>query len=782
MPMRACAAAFLALFALSGAPAWSQDEEPPPTLTITAIQHVEALSSEEDGQAFAVLGPVTAGQEGVFRVHAQRMVVWLHPDFGGRVLSIIEGLKSEEQQLPLWAVRAVYAEGGRTPAVFHVEGNIFRCSSLFFDLTHHKGLVMDASLRIGIKTGWREREIPDLVLRAKRFLAVGPGEWTGEEVRAYSSEYQDPEIWLELRRVTLKDENVKALFGDLRRLSAKGAEGEADGVAADEIAEFLAELEKAAMETSGKEIQFRKVKARAFGVPFFYWPKIDVDPDGVGMRFDVRIGRYGRLDNGIWIGAGIARKEVAFMVGAGYYHERGPLLTGDLALNLFDGKVKGTSLGAWLRDHGDETGLDQPTRDRYWVQNRYRWQIDPIWRLDGEYSDLSDPTFLLVYDEQNFKEGKDQETLLNLRGRGDYGYITTLVKGRTIDFQAVTEELPTFRGHLPVLTLWRFAETGRGDPVALQLSGNLEAGRLEHLPGILDLRPRFSTDRIYADPTLFVSFDLGPVRVVPFGTLLFTNYSETLDNGARTRWAGQAGIRTDAQMARWYGNTRHVMNFALAYVELFGLSAQPDEFFQFDSIDAMSEFQQVRFRWRNRLLRGHPDTGAMEFLSFETLILWSPNEEQPLGRTGDGWLEFDFEWQVKRDFATYFQTSQSFDTGRIETGAIGAEWQVTRDFHFAADFRHLHGVTDTFTAATIVELDRRWSIAMFNQFDLKNGDALDQVLRIQRIGKTAVFGIRFVHDPGVVDFGVGVTIDLLHLYRAKQARREGDIRSEVGWQ
>ena len=768
---------------MTGERAVAQEPDEVPALTITAIEHVEALSSEEHGQAFAVLGPVTAGQEGVFRVHAQRLVVWLHPDFGNRVLGIIEGLRAEDQRLPLWAVRAVYAEGGRTPAVFHVEGNVFRCSALYFDLQNHKGLVMDATLRVGIKTGWREREIPDLVLRAARFRAVGPGEWVGEEIRAFSSDYQDPEIWLELRRLTLKDENVKAVLGDVRRISAEGGEqGGTGGVLAEDVDGLLEELERAAMERSGKEIIFEKIKPRVFGVPFFYWPKLNVDPDGVGIRAEVQVGRRGRLDNGIWVGVGVSEREFAFMVGAGYYHERGPLLSGDFALNTLEGRLRGTTIAAYLRDHGDETGQDLPTRDRWWTQNRYRFQMDDFWRLDGEYSDLSDPTFLLVYDEQNFKEGKDQETLLYLRGRGDYGYVTGLVKGRTIDFQAVTEELPTFKGHLPVVTLWRFAETGRGDPVALQMSGNIEAGRLEHLPGLVDTRPTFATNRLYTDPTLFVSVDWGPVRIVPFAALLFTNYSETLDNGAKTRWAGQAGIRADAQMARWYGSLRHVMNFQLQYLELFGLSAPPDEFFQFDPIDGMTEYQRVSLRWRNRLLRGHPETGVQEFLSFETLVLWFPNEEQPQGRHGDGWLEFDFEWQVKRDFATYWQASVDFDSGSIATGAVGAEWQVTRDFHFAADYRHLNGITDTFTAATIVELDRRWSIAMFNQFDLRNGDALDQVVRIQRIGKTAVFGLRFVHDPGVVDFGVGFTIDLLHLYRAQQARREGDIRSEVGWQ
>ena len=44
-----------------------------------------------------------------------------------------------------------------------------------------------------------------------------------------------------------------------------------------------------------------------------------------------------------------------------------------------------------------------------------------------------------------------------------------------------------------------------------------------------------------------------------------------------------------------------------------------------------------------------------EFLSFEVYVAWYPQETQRLGRHGDGWTELDFEWQVKRDFATYFK-------------------------------------------------------------------------------------------------------------------------------
>ena len=764
--------------AFAGDPPQAESTKTSATLYISEVRRLEELSDARSGKAFALLGRVTIEVPGLFRVRAQRMVLWLHPDADTKVFELVRELRKEDRGIPLWIVRAVYAEGGRVPAVFQNAGRIFRCSSFYYDFTRHRGVFLDAELRLrrsAVRAG-----LPDLVMRAKRFRETGPGRWRASDVTFFSSNYHEHEVVIEVDRVELWDDAVAKALGSLVRISRRGHR-DGRGPTEEEVNAVLAEIEAAAGDPASKHATMEDITAKAYGLPFFGWRRVEIDgEDLLPLRVEVGVGGRGRLGTGAHVGIGMKTKPVAWMFGFGYYEGRGPLIDPELEVNAWGGRLTGITIFAYMHDDGTDDGIVPSTKNRFWIKNQYRFLISEEWRVDIEYADLSDDQWLRTYDEQEFKEGKPQETLAYLRRRGARTYVTLTVKVRTIGFQDEVDPQPRLFGALPVITLLRFGRSGDGTPISLQLAGDFEVANLRHQQGDGAPLPDFRSWRIDARPTLFVSFNLGPVRVVPFGTFQGTAYSEDLSGDAATRYAGSAGVRFDTQLARWFGGVRHVVNFTVEYVDMYSVTVPATDLFPFDARDRLTPFERVSARWRNRLQRRTP-AGLVEFLSLELFGAWFPEGEQPLGRMGDGFIEADLRWRVTQTLRMRTEAEVNFETGELATANLEGGWQARPHVWVGASMRHLEGDSDILTASVQFDVDTRWQVITFNQIDFKNNEGLDQGVIIRRLGKTAVFSFRVFFDASEDDLSLSFKIDLLEKFRRKQEKLKDTPREDVGW-
>jgi len=740
-------------------------------LFLREFRQVEELSSERAGQAFAVLGRVTVDVPGVFELRAARMVVWLHPDADRMALQVIRDLRGPDAGVPLWAVRAVYAEGGRVPAMFHTEGRAFRCSSLYYDFASHRGVILDAELRVRRPP---DRTLaPDLVLRARRFDARGPGAWTAHDARFFSSNYHSHDVVIAVDRVELEDPGVKEVLRDLTRLSARGYRG-GKGPTRAEVDAVAERLVAAGAAVGPKRMSLYGVTGRLFDRPFVRFRDLDARGDEIlPLRVEVDAGGRGQLGSGGRVGLGLKGTPLGWLVGFGYHHGRGPIF--DVETELDAGRVQGRSFGVYIHDHGTDRGIVPPTRDRFFFQHRYRWEISDTWRLDGEWSDLSDAQWLRTYDEQEFKEGKDQETLLHLLRRGARSYLTLTGKVRAIGFQDVLEEAPRASYFLPSFTLHD------GDAFTVQLAATVEAGNLRHRQGDGFPLPDFRTARVDVDPVLTALVPVGPVNVVPFLRSRLTAWEHALDGSSAGRFAGGAGVRADVVLSRWYGAVRHVMNVSLEYEDLFEVTEPAAAFFPLDDVDRVTPFESVAVRWRHRLQRRGAD-GLEEYLSLELFGAWFPGGERPLGRTGDGLLETDLEWTVRDGLHLSAFTETDPERGTLDTAALTVYWHARPHVRVVSGVRHLEGDSDVWTGTVEFDVDTRWRVTTFSQFDFKNEDGLDQAVLIQRLGQTAVVGVRVAYDPGDNDLSFSFKVDLLEKFLQKKRRRGGwDPRGRVGW-
>jgi hypothetical protein len=338
------------------------------TLDLDEVVELESLSDVKAGEALALMGRVNLNIQGVFRLRAQRAVVWLDPKAGASAFGLLEEARAEGRKVPIWAVRALYAEGGRIPALFQAAGRVFRCSSLYYDFTEHRGLLIDAELRMR-RESTTEGELPDIVLRAKRFRATDPARWVAKDATLFSSSYHDASVRLEVSRIVLSDPATSAALGDLMRLSAEGRD-KGEGVPEEEVSAVLKELKGSARTVERKRMEMEGITARFLKAPVMRWGSLDVDGrEPSDLRVELDVNGRGLLGSGVRVGVGRLKKPVGFVVGGAYYFDRGPAADLTLEVDSLGGKLRGQSFGVYLNDKSDDLALIVPTRDRFYSQN-----------------------------------------------------------------------------------------------------------------------------------------------------------------------------------------------------------------------------------------------------------------------------------------------------------------------------------------------------------------------------------------------------------------------------
>jgi len=174
-------------------------------------------------------------------------------------------------------------------------------------------------------------------------------------------------------------------------------------------------------------------------------------------------------------------------------------------------------------------------------------------------------------------------------------------------------------------------------------------------------------------------------------------------------------------------------------------------------------------------------SGLETFLTFEIFAAWFPDSMQPLGARGDHYVDLNFAWWKREQVGILLRSDIDTEHGVLRTASIEGWWQARRHILIGSSLRHLEGDSDILTFTTDFEVDTRWRIVVFSQYDFKNDDYLDQGVRIQRFGRTAFFGITFRYDPGDNDFSLAFKVDLTEAFRKKTRRNRDDYRREFYW-
>jgi hypothetical protein len=295
----------------------------------------------------------------------------------------------------------------------------------------------------------------------------------------------------------------------------------------------------------------------------------------------------------------------------------------------------------YLRDEGpspdndfDKQFLPLERTDRGRARFFHRAEVTSSLRAELEFSWLSDRNVLQEFFEQEFKEGKEQETVAYLRyidgNKGGF----LMEKVRINDFQTQLEFLPKLKVILA------------DEPILSELPFGWNFG--EELE-VVNLRQRFDDDlglsdsqtwRLDSLSSLRLSVPLGLATLSSFAEARVTGWEEALDGDPADRFLATAGARLAMDIhgvhrvkSDFLGlhDLRHIVHLEARAVTAFSNTLEPGELFQYDATDGLEDFTEYSFYIGNTFQTKYIDGQEFktrDFLEFGAEIEFYPNSER----------------------------------------------------------------------------------------------------------------------------------------------------------
>ena len=600
---------------------------------------------------------------------------------------------------------------------------------------------------------------------------------------------------------------------------------------------------------TGKQVQQQQTLVEAHdvsfelqNVPFFYLPYVAGDarePFGpitsfsagyntvFGLQFGVGLNLYELL--------GIEPIEGTHWRGdVNYLSRRGP--SGDMEFDFtgkelfgvkaqYDGVVKGTAMYDRAYDilGGSREiypGAFVPVNFR----GRFLYREDVHDLPDGftvqtQVSALSDHNFLEQYYKQEFDRELNQSTFVYVKEQPERENwaVTGLVEPRIRDWVTETEQLPSVNGRLigeSFLDHFTYnAWAGAGYYNLLSSSDVTRSNSIEKPVSPTDQDD--GTGRFFLQQELSAPFYLGPVKTVPYATLLLADYTNDLDGNEVGRVYGGGGVRASVPFTRLYPDVTSelfnvnginhkivvsanyfVANSNVPYTDLPQLDRLNDDATDqalrdlrpvdpalyptvgkflatsplFDpqvyairnlvdsSIDTLNQINELQFdvrqRWQTK--RGFPgDQHIVDWMTLDLSGTFFPEPDHDNFGQSFAFLQYDYIWNLGDQ--TALTSSGWIDP--IDNGprvfSIGAFLNRPDRTSFYLGYTEIEPIDSrAISAAVTYIISPKYAITGATTYDFGNAEALSSSLSATRIGKDLQLTLGFTYNALTNNFGL----------------------------
>ena len=421
----------------------------------------------------------------------------------------------------------------------------------------------------------------------------------------------------------------------------------------------------------------------------------------------------------------------------------------------------------YIKDQGDFDINHIPIedKDRGTILWRHRQELPYDWRLDMEYSYLSDPRFLMEYFEHQFKEEKDRETVLYLHRTHDTTAETFSVNEQLNGFDTTVDSLreKRYAERLPEATyriigepIWDNRLIFTSESSATYFNGSFDQSDMSRLDN--SSVAFASTDQSVepqpvtrVDTVNRVSMPFKPwvYNINPFVEGRVTGYTESIDtsdtmdeaNGpARGRFIGSMGF--DWSSAHWktysvyndlfkINRLRHVFVPELRYTYSPVVTEDPNALYQYDSIDALDSSQVAVIGIKNTLQtkRGSPGfEKTVDFVTFNLDYYMFPTNAGIYndGINGfiireDNFVNIDFRSQLT-DIVAFVSERNEFNTEELEFDVLTSGFEIYNppDWQYFIGHRFIRDISSTIILAADYKISEKWSVMGGERYDLKS--------------------------------------------------------------
>ncbi len=421
----------------------------------------------------------------------------------------------------------------------------------------------------------------------------------------------------------------------------------------------------------------------------------------------------------------------------------------------------------YINDQGDFDINHIPIedQDRGTILWRHRQELPYDWRLDMEYSYLSDPRFLREYFEHQFKEEKDRETVLYLHRTHDTTAETFLVNEQLNGFDTTvdslrekrySERLPEAAYRIIGEPIWDNRLIFTSESSATYFNGTFDQSDMSRLDNSSvafastdqSVEPQPVT-RIDTVNRVSMPFKPWAFNINPFVEGRVTGYTESIDtsgtmdeaNGPATgRFIGSMGFDWSSTHWRTYSvynemfkinRLRHVFVPELRYTYSPVVTEDPNELYQYDAIDALDSSQVAVIGIKNTLQTKRGDPGfekPVDFIIFNVDYYMFPTNAGIYndGINGiivrkDDFVNLDFRSQLT-DVVAFVSERNEFNTEKLEFDVLssGVEIYNLPDWQYFVGHRFIRDISSTIILAADYKISEKWSVTAGEKYDLKS--------------------------------------------------------------
>jgi len=649
-------------------------------------------------------------------------------------------------------VDAVYLEGD----IIMTRGErMIRASRLYYDFRNDQAVILDVVLR----TFLPERNVP-VYIRAERVRQLSNREYRAEHPLVTTSEFYTPHYHIGASRLDLVDKTETALAG-LRTGTFK----------------------------------MTHTTFNIGGIPVLYWPytrgtlkegetSIRSIRTGYSDDFGVETETEWRLFNLLGLETPVGFDATLRL---DYFSARGPAVGIDMDYqrDSYFGLFRGygihdtgeDNLGGRFRDN------EPDTVNRGRLTFRHRHYLPQDWELTLEASYISDRNFLEEYFEGEFDKGKEQETLVYLKKQRDDWAFTLLAQWRVLDFLTQTEHLPDLSFRLLGRSLGSFAT----------LYSENRAGWVRYRPADRNLydflrfgaRPDSSgsTGRLDSRQEVDLPLTLGPIKLVPFGSIRGSAWDDSPDSGGISRIFGAGGVRGSMYLWRVYDveselwdihGLRHIIKpDVTAWVS--GSNRDSDELYPFDeNIEDIDEIDGVSFgirqRWQTK--RGSPERQRItDVFTFDVEVGFFNNAQsfeythgytsysRPENSISRNYLNTALCWRINDTTSLMSEANVDLNDGQLDLFNISYVAERTPRLSYLVGYRfiqetdsHLLGIGANY------RISEKYTLAIREEFDLERSETEEFSLTFIRKFPRWYMALTFDLDEVEDDLGVSMSI------------------------
>jgi len=667
----------------------------------------------EDGKRVVLLTGNVHVRKGEYEVTADRAIVWFSEE------------ETKEGGVER-GIREVYAEGDVT--LFRRE-DVVRAERIFHNVIENKGIMTDAR----VERWTPERNVP-LIFGGKEIRQIDRNRYQAEKGYFTTDDFGKPHFRFQGEKVRLIETKRSRVVNATHNRFYIG------------------------------------------NIPVFYWPFLskDIRDDSYFLR-DLRQGhssKFGWYVLSSWDLYDFALYQNDWSdatLNLDYYGRRGPAI----GLNL--DYRRDTFLGLletyYVHDTADYDRHDMriPSADRGRILWRHRQFLPRGYRLDAEFSYLSDRNFLREYFEQEFQEGKEQETVLYLRKLHDNKAFTLTGKMRVNHFLTKLQQLPVAR--FDVI----------GEPL---LGGLLEYTSDSTLGGYkirydnaLATRDTPNTLRFDTYQEISAPFKFSIVKLKPYIGERLTAYSDrTQSRGSDWRTASLIGLQASTNLSRIYpvrsrflniNRLRHIITPEIRYENIYYVSSPPSDYYQFDDADGVDESQHIVLGLRNRFQtkRGRFEKQrVVDWIDLDIEYHAFPGTDSVYhGLDGcmplDDFIEVDFLWRLSDRITIESRGNEiNLSTGDLDELNLGVifeyspRWRlyIGHRYHDSDRSRDIDGRSVTFFDISYV-FNEKWSASFLQKYDFKDTENIATRLILTRQLPGWILEVALESDPGEND-------------------------------